>query len=93
MARNNLFMTICTVALVAFAAVAGADERYSVTTAPGQQERGISFGAPELRLSLEEAVALALEHNINLEVSRLSLARSAESVFAAAGKVVGFPSA
>ena len=85
MARNNLFMTICTVALVAFAAVAGADERYSVTTAPGQQERGISFGAPELRLSLEEAVALALEHNINLEVSRLSLARSAESVFAAAG--------
>ena len=84
-ARNYPFKTICTVVLVAFAAFAGAEERFAVSTAPGQQQRGISFGAPELRLSLEEAVALALEHNINLEVSRLSLARSSEGIFAAAG--------
>jgi outer membrane protein len=84
-ARNNQFTTICTVVLVAFAAVAAAQERFTVSETPGQQQRGESFGAPELRLSLEEAVALALDHNINLEVSRLALARIGEGMFAAAG--------
>jgi len=84
-ARNNQFTTICTVVLAALATLAGAQERLAVATAPGQQQRGVSFGAPELRLKLEEAVALALEHNINLEVSRLSLASAAEGMFAAAG--------
>ena len=85
MARYNQFTTICTVVLVAFAAIAGAQERFAVEETPGQQQRGISFGAAELRISLEEAVALSLEHNINLEVSRLALARISEGMFVASG--------
>ena len=85
MARNNSFRMICTWMLMAIATVAGAQERFSVATAPGQQQRGVSFGAPELRLSLQEAVTLALEHNINIEVSRLGLAQSGEALFGATG--------
>ncbi len=85
MARNNSVRTICIWMLVAGAAVAGAQERFSVATAPGEQERGVSFGAPELRLSLQEAVTLALKHNINIEVSRLGLAQSGEGLFGATG--------
>ena len=51
-----------------------AEPRFEVATAPGQQTRGERLGAPEMRLSLQDAVALALAHNINLEVSRLGLA-------------------
>jgi outer membrane protein len=84
-ARNNPFTVICAMLLAAAAASAGEDAKYAVTTAPGQQERGVSFGAPELRLTMQQAVTLALEHNINLEVSRLSLARSGQGSFAASG--------
>ncbi len=85
MARKNSFGMLCTWMLAAVTAVAGAQERFSVATTPGQQQRGVSFGAPELRLTLQEAVTLALEHNINLEVSRLALARSGQGLFAATG--------
>jgi outer membrane protein TolC len=84
-ARNRKFTTICAVAVMALAGLAAAEEGLTVATAPGQQQRGVSFGAAELRLTLQEAVTLALEHNINLEVSRLSLARANEGIFAAAG--------
>jgi outer membrane protein len=83
--RNNSFGTVCTLMLAAVATTAGAQENLSVATAPGQQQRGVSFGAPELRLSLREAVAMALEHNVNIEVSRLALAQTQETVLAATG--------
>ncbi len=57
----------------------------TVSTAPGQQARGAKMAAPELPLTLQKAVTLALEHNINLEVSRLSLAQSSEGFIAATG--------
>ena len=61
-------IAVCT---TAFAAEPG----FQVSTSPGQQTRGVQLGAPELRLSLKDATALALEHNINLEVSRVSASR------------------
>jgi len=52
---------------------------------PGQQARGVRLGAPELRLSLQDATALALQHNLNLEVSRLGLAGSQQGFVATTG--------
>ena len=57
----------------------------TVSTTPGQQARGAKVGAPEMSLTLQKAVTLALEHNINLEVSRLSLAEAGEGFIAATG--------
>ncbi|MGD1146317.1 MAG: TolC family protein [Thermoanaerobaculaceae bacterium] len=62
-----------------------AEPRFEVGTAPGQQTRGARLGAPEMRLSLQDAVALALAHNINLEVSRLGLASSREGLLGSTG--------
>jgi outer membrane protein TolC len=59
--------------------------QYSVSTTPGQQTRGATLGAPEMRLTLQDAVALALDHNISLEVSRLGLAARRESLLGATG--------
>jgi len=84
-AQDRRFTAVCAVVLAVAASYAGAQQQLAVGTAPGQQERGVSFGAPRLQLTLEEAVALALEHNINLEVSRLALARSTFSVLSATG--------
>lgn len=56
-----------------------------VTTIPGTQTRGARLGAEEMRLSLADAVQIALQHNINLEVTRLSLARSQQGILAASG--------
>ena len=62
-----------------------AEPRFEVATAPGQQTRGAKLGAPEMRLSLEDAVALALAHNINLEVSRLGLASAEQGLLGSTG--------
>jgi outer membrane protein len=83
-ARNNSFTLVCTM-LLAAAANAGDEAKLAVATAPFQQQRGVSFGAPELKLTMEQAVTLALEHNISLEVSRLALARSGQGSSAASG--------
>lgn len=56
-----------------------------VSKAPGTQTRGARLGAPEMRLSLSDAVHIALQHNINLEVSRLSLAQSQQGILASSG--------
>jgi outer membrane protein TolC len=58
---------------------------FTVPTAPGQQTRGQRLGAPQMRLSLHESAAMALAHNINLEVSRLVLASSQGGIVAATG--------
>jgi outer membrane protein len=84
--RQQVISSAGTAVLILVAATALAtDEGFSVTTTPGQQKRGAALGAPELHLSLDQAVALALGHNINLEVSRLSLASAGEGVLAASG--------
>lgn len=62
--------------VVVSAAAALAEQPVTVSTGVGQQTRGARMGAPELKLSMRDAVALALDHNINLEVSRLGLAGS-----------------
>ncbi len=69
-------------ALLSCLPLVAAEPRFPVASAPGQQTRGVQLGAPEMRLSLEDAIALALQHNINLEVSRLGLV-SAEQGFRA----------
>jgi len=51
------------------------EPRFEVELRAGQQIRGAQLGAPEMRLSLQDAVALALAHNINLEVSGWDLRR------------------
>ncbi|MFH1177323.1 MAG: TolC family protein [Acidobacteriota bacterium] len=82
--KNFIAITTLTAATLAGTAFAG-DQSHSVGTAPGQQKRGVRLGAPELRLTLKDAVALALEHNINLEVARLDLASAREGVLSATG--------
>ena len=83
-ARGVVFMTAAAVALLAFGASA-ADTRFEVGAGPGQQKRGERLGAPEMRLSLQDAVAVALAHNINLEVSRLGLASSGQGLLGSTG--------
>lgn len=71
---------------VVSASVAWAQEPITVDTAPGTQLRGQRLAPQkELALSLREAVVLALQHNINLEVARLSLASASQGVLAASG--------
>lgn len=62
--------------MVLTGAMAWAAEPLAVSTTVGQQVRGARMGSPEMKLALRDAVVLALEHNINLEVSRLGLAGS-----------------
>lgn len=71
--------------VLAAASAVWAEEPLTVSTKSGGQERGARLGAPEMRLSLREAVTLALQHNVNLEVSRLALAGSWQGFLAATG--------
>lgn len=68
------------------AALVGAEEKLKVETTSGTQVRGQRL-APEktLALSLREATLMALQHNINLEISRLNLAAASQGVLAASG--------
>ncbi len=86
MNRNplNRILIVTVVGLVA-AGAWGQPAQFSVSTTPGQQTRGATLGAPEMRLTLQDAVALALDHNISLEVSRLGLAVRRESLLGATG--------
>jgi outer membrane protein TolC len=56
-----------------------------VDTTPGSQARGVRLGAPELRLTLKDAIAMALQHNINIEVGRLRLGSAKFGVTGATG--------
>ncbi len=79
--KSGVAAVIGAMALNAWAA----EPRFEVGTAPGQQIRGAQLGAPEMRLSLQDAVALALAHNINLEVSRLGLASARQGLLGSTG--------
>jgi outer membrane protein TolC len=81
---TRFLFCLCT-AMAVCATVIAAEPGFVVSTDPGQQTRGVRVGAPELRLSLKEATALALEHNINLEVSRLGLAGAEQGFRATTG--------
>ena len=83
-AKGLVSMTTALVGLLALGAGA-AEQRFEVGAGPGQQKRGERLGAPEMRLSLQDAVALALAHNINLEVSRLGLASSRQGLVGSTG--------
>ena len=73
-------------ALIVAAAGAGAAEpKFEVGTVPGRQTRGVRLGAPEMRLSLQDAITTALAHNISLEVSRLSLASADQGFLGSTG--------
>ena len=71
--------------VVAAASAWAAEPKFEVGTVPGRQTRGARLGAPEMRLSLQDAITTALAHNINLEVSRLSLASSEQGVLGSTG--------
>jgi outer membrane protein len=62
-----------------------AQQSLTVSPVPGSQERGAKLGAPEMKLTLHDAVAISLAHNINLEVSRLSLALTQQDILGATG--------
>ena len=79
--KSGLAAVIAATTLSAWAA----ESRFEVGTSPGQQVRGAQLGAPEMRLSLQDAVALALAHNINLEVSRLGLASARQGLLGSTG--------
>lgn len=83
--KTGRFLFCSSAALAVSAAVMAAEPGFVVSTAPGQQTRGARLGAPELKLSLKDAIALALEHNINLEVSRLGLAGANQGFVATTG--------
>ena len=84
--QSNLRCCSAIAAAVAVCAAAwAADPRFTVTSNPGEQTRGARLGAPVLRLSLQDAIAVALEHNINLEVSRLALGSAQQGIFASTG--------
>ncbi len=73
------------VAIGVCAGVWAADSGLVVTSTPGEQARGARLGAPVLKLPLQDAIAMALEHNINLEVSRLGLASTQQGILASTG--------
>jgi outer membrane protein len=79
------FMLGMGAAILACATASAGEPQISVGSAPGLQARGAHLGAPEMRLSLQDAIALALQHNINLEVSRLGLASAEQSFLASTG--------
>jgi outer membrane protein TolC len=83
--KTGRLLFCLTAALAVGAAVMAAEPGFVVNMAPGQQTRGARLGAPELKLSLKDAIALALEHNINLEVSRLGLAGANQGFVATTG--------
>lgn len=68
------------------ASVALAQKPITVDTTSGRQLRGQRLApSKQMTLSLREAIVLALQHNINLEVARLSLASASQGVLAASG--------
>ena len=81
--RSFLIILVSAAGLAAGAWAAGPE--FEVGTAPGQQTRGARLGAPEMRLSLQDAITTALAHNINLEVSRLSLASAQQGLLGSTG--------
>ncbi len=83
--NTRSFLCALGAALAACATAMAAEPGFVVGTSPGQQTRGARLGAPELRLSLKDATALALEHNLNLEVSRLGLAGAQQGFVATTG--------
>ena len=83
--RTLRFFALVMALFLITAAVTAEEATFTVLTAPGQQTRGERLGAPEMRLSLHESAAMALAHNINLEVSRLGLASSQGGIVAATG--------
>ncbi|HVN32316.1 MAG TPA: TolC family protein [Thermoanaerobaculaceae bacterium] len=83
--KTGRFLFCLVAATAVCATVIAAEPGFVVSTNPGQQARGVAMGAPEMRLSLKDAIALALEHNINLEVSRLGLAGSEQGFLATTG--------
>ena len=84
--RTRGLLSLVGVVIVAMSVSAGAAEpTIEVGTKPGQQVRGARLGAPEMRLSLQDAITTALAHNINLEVSRLALASSQQGFLGSTG--------
>jgi len=62
-----------------------ADEGFTVATQPGSLKPSERMAGTELRLTLHDAIRMALAHNIDLEVSRLSLASAQKGIVAATG--------
>jgi outer membrane protein TolC len=83
--KTRSFLCALGMGLAVCANVMAVEPAFVVGTAPGQQARGVRLGAPELRLSLQDATALALEHNLNLEVSRLGFASAQQGFVATTG--------
>lgn len=83
--RTRSFLFVLSAVVVAAAGAWAAEPTIEVGTVPGQQTRGARLGAPEMRLSLQDAITTALAHNINLEVSRLSLASSEQGLLGSTG--------
>jgi outer membrane protein TolC len=83
--KTGRFLFCAAAAIVVCLTALAAEPGYVVSTTPGQQARGVPIGAPEMKLSLKDAIAVALEHNINLEVSRLGLAGSEQGFLATTG--------
>ena len=84
MKTTPILFCLCA-AMAVCATVSAVEPGFVVSTGPGQQARGVQLGAAELKLSLKDATALALEHNINLEVSRLGLAGAEQGFRATTG--------
>ncbi|HNX51874.1 MAG TPA: TolC family protein [Thermoanaerobaculaceae bacterium] len=84
MKHSNGLAWVAVVVMVGLGSVS-AEEPTAVSTKPGLQTRGARMGAPEMRLSMRDAVGLALQHNINLEVSRLGLAGSTAALGGSVG--------
>jgi outer membrane protein TolC len=83
--KTGRFLICLAAAIPVYTTAEAAEPGFVVGTSPGLQTRGVTMGAPEMKLSLKDAIALALEHNINLEVSRLGLAGSEQGFLATTG--------
>jgi HAE1 family hydrophobic/amphiphilic exporter-1 len=83
--RTRGFLFGLSAVVVAAAGAWAAEPKFEVGTVPGRQTRGARLGAPEMRLSLQDAITTALAHNINLEVSRLSLASAQQGFLGSTG--------
>lgn len=85
-ALSRLVMTgVLAGSMVAGANAIAEDATFTVATQPGTLQQGERMAGSEMRLTLRDAIEMALAHNIDLEVSRLSLASSRKAIVAATG--------
>ena len=62
-----------------------ANDGFQVAIAPGSQAGGTPLGAKEMKLKLQDAIGMALHHNLAIEVSRYGVASAGQGLLGSTG--------